>query len=129
MTSEDKTTLMARTKTWRIDQVITGSVGLIHGHGGVTALMEYRPNTDPEADAPLPTTADIGHLSPWSVFVARYDPDFTTWRVTPCNVEASAFVPEPTTMSEAEWVALLHRLRDATMSPGSSNVPQKGPSA
>ena len=113
MTPEDKTQLMARTKTWRIDQVITGSVGLIHGHGGVTALVEYRPNTDPEADAPLPTAADIEHLSPWSVFVAHYDPDFTTWRVTPCNVEASAFVSEPTTMSDPEWIAFLHRLRDA----------------
>jgi len=43
MTPEDKTKLMAQTQTWGIDQVITGSVGLIHGPRGVPS--EHRPGS------------------------------------------------------------------------------------
>ena len=79
------------------------------------AIVEYKHEDAPPEQyasrANYLALIDLGDRAGLPVFVVRYGADFSWFWVTPLNDPARAFVPEPTRLSERQWVGILYSLR------------------
>lgn len=97
-------------------------VGLEFETGKPACLVEYKNEQAPLGDRKqLAYQALIelgdGYRTGIPVLAARYASDFSWFRVTPLNKKAKELVPRQTVMSEADWVALLFRIRGRQIPP------------
>ena len=86
--------------------------------GRARGIVEYK-HEKAETKSPIHPSyqaiVDLGKRADLPVFTVRYAGDFSWWWVTPLNAKAEALVPQARHLSEAEWVALLYRIRGRAM--------------
>jgi len=99
---------------WDCPAVDLDFLFLEYDRGRAVALVEYKHEKASPQFASHPTyqaMIDLGSRAGVPVFACRYRDDFAEWQVVPLNEVAKTFLPERKTMTEAEWVTFLYRLR------------------
>jgi hypothetical protein len=94
---------------------------LEYDHGKAAALVEFKNENADRVRLEHPSMRAVIGLADNSAipfFVVRYASDFTWYEVHPANVRAHEIVPNPTRLTEPEWIELLYFCRDRKIPDG-----------
>lgn len=104
---------------WNTPAVDLDFLFLEYDQGKATAIVEYKAEVAPPIVLAHPTyqaMQDLADRAGIPLFIVRYAPDFSRWKVAAVNACASAWLPKRVEMTEREWVKFLYKLRGRIVS-------------
>lgn len=99
---------------WDLPAVDLDFLFLEYDKGKAVALVEYKHEKAPMQNSGHPTyqaMADLANRAEIPFFGSRYKRDFSEFIVTPLNSFCAAHLGVRMSMTEAEWVTFLYRVR------------------
>lgn len=101
---------------WDCPMVDIDFLVLEYTHCRTVAIVEYKHEkwqvADPTHSASFVTITNLANIAKLPFFLVRYSDDMAIWVVRPLNNYALQHVPSQQVMTQAQYVALLYKLRD-----------------